>query len=337
MKLTKRELLQRAFDNKEVDRVPIGFWHHFVLGKDQFCGLDDESILDKVIEGHKNYYEKTNPDMMKLMNEGFFGYPPIMNNDLRTGEDLLKIKSIGEDHPWIIKQVEHVNKLTEIFSPEVMTFYNVFAPLQIIRIKFDFLDLEYDRFSELAEKYPEELHKAGMEIQKDIKILVEKLLTETQLDGIYYCVQNIQSDLYDKEKYEKYIKPTEIEVLNLANELSDNNILHICGYANYLNDLSFYKDYDAKVYNWATHTEKISINKGREIFKNKCILGGFDNNANTLIDTGTKEELDEYVKNLIKENGYKGFVIGADCSIPNDINDQQVRFISDASYKNIKE
>lgn len=335
--MTKRELLQKAFNNEEVDRVPVGFWHHFVLGEDQFKGLEDEGILQEVIEGHKTYYETTNPDMMKLMNEGFFGYPPIMDNDLRTGEDLLKIKSIGANHPWITEQVKHVKKLTEIFSPEVMTFYNVFAPLQVIRIRFDFLDLEYDRYAKLAEDFPEEFYKAGMEIQKDIKILVEKLLTETKLDGIYYCVQNIQSDFYDKKTYDKYIKPTEIEVLELANELSDNNILHICGYANYVNDLTFYKDYDAKVYNWATHTEKISVNEGRKIFKNKCILGGFDNNPKTIIDSGTKDELSDYVKELIRENGYKGYVIGADCSIPNDIDDLQVRYISDASYENIKE
>lgn len=33
--------------------------------------------------------------MMKLMNEGFMGYPPVMNNNLETAEDLLAIKSIG--------------------------------------------------------------------------------------------------------------------------------------------------------------------------------------------------------------------------------------------------
>ena len=39
---TKRELIERAFENKEVDRVPLGFWHHFILGKEQFRGLEDK-------------------------------------------------------------------------------------------------------------------------------------------------------------------------------------------------------------------------------------------------------------------------------------------------------
>lgn len=336
MSINKRELLRKAFDNEEVDRVPVGFWHHFVLGEDQFIGLEDKSILDKVIQGHVDYFNTTNPDMMKLMNEGFMGYPPIMGNKFETAEDLKKVKSIGPDHPWITEQIKHVRKLVNLFGDKVMTFYNVFAPLQVMRIRFDFLDLDFDRFVYLAENFPEEFHQAGMEIQKDIKILVEKLLTETDLDGIYYCVQNIQSEKYDLETYNKYIRPTEIEVLDVANKHSDYNILHICGYANYKNDLSFYKDYEAKVYNWATFTEEVSIKEGREIFKDKAILGGFDNNPGTLIDTGSPEELEAFVKELIDENGYKGFIIGADCSIPNDIDDRQVRYISDASHKFIK-
>lgn len=336
MKVDKRELLKNAFDNKEVDRVPLGFWHHYVLGEDQFKGPDYPEILEKIVKGHDEYYKKTNPDMMKLMNEGFMGYPPIMDNNLETAEDLLKIKSIGPDDPWITEQVKHVRRLVDLFSDEVMTFYNIFAPLQVIRIRLEFLDLDFERFVYLAENFPEEFHTAGMEIQKDINILVEKLLTETDLDGIYYCVQNIQSEKYPLEVYNKYVRPTEMEVLNTANKYSDYNILHICGYAHHKNDLSFYKDYEAKVYNWATFTEGVFLQEGKELFGGKCVLGGFDNNPGTLIDKGSKEELDAFVKKLIDENGYKGFVIGADCSIPNDIDDSQVKFISDASYKYVK-
>lgn len=333
----KRDLLQRAFNNEEVERVPLGFWHHFVVGEEQFKGLEEPEILERVIQGHIDYYNLVNPDMMKIMNEGFFGYPPIMNNSLSTAEDLKRIQSIGPNHPWITKQVEHVKKLVDHFGSEVMTFYNVFAPVQVIRIRLEFLDLDFERFAFLAENYPEELRQAANEIEKDIRCLIEKLFTETKLDGIYYCVQNIQSDQYNKEKYDQYIRPTELDLLKRANELSDNNILHICGYAGHLNDLKMYQDYPAKVYNWATYTEGVSIEEGRKLFKNHCILGGFDNNENTLIDTGTKEEIFEYVRGLIDENGYRGYVIGADCSIPNDIDDQQVKYVSDASHQLIKE
>ena len=80
MSENRRQLLKDAMDNKETYRIPMGFWHHFVLGKDQFQGLEHPEILEKIVEGHKRYFETIEPDMMKLMNEGFMGYPPIMNN-----------------------------------------------------------------------------------------------------------------------------------------------------------------------------------------------------------------------------------------------------------------
>ena len=333
MQYDKRQLLKDAFDLKETFKVPTGFWHHFVLGPDQFRADTDPAIRDRIVEGHRKYYQLVNPDMMKMMNEGFMGYPPIMDNPLETEEDLLRIKAVGPDHPWITEQVKHVQRIIEQFNGEVMTFYNVFAPLQAIRIKFDFLDMRFDKFVKLAEKYPKAFSVAGMEIQKDFVSLIEQLFTQTDLDGIYYCVQNIQSPIYTKDLYRKLIRPTEIEVLNAANKYSRYNILHICGYARHTNVLSFYQDYEAGCYNWAQHTEKIPLSEGAKLFPGKCILGGFDNNPGTLIDRGDDEALERYTKQLIDENGYRGFILGADCSIPNDIDDRRVRVITDAAQK----
>ncbi len=193
-------------DNKENTGFPMGFWHHFVLGKDQFQGLERPELLDKIVEGHKRYFETIEPDMMKLMNEGFMGISAGYEQQPGDRGGSSCHQEHRPDHPWITEQVKHVRRLVDLFGDKVMTFYNVFAPLQVIRIRLDFYDLKYDRFVYLAEHFPEELHKAGMEIQKDITTLVSKLLTETKLDGIYYCVQNIQSKMYDRETYDRLIR-----------------------------------------------------------------------------------------------------------------------------------
>ena len=330
--MNKRDLLTRAMNNQEVDRVPCGFWHHFILGKDQFIGLQEPEVLERAYQGHLDYYRLVQPDMMKIMSEGFFGYPPIMNNPLQTEDDLLRIRPVGENHPWVQKQIAHVRRIADQFRDEVMCSYNMFSPLQIIRIKFDFLDLEFDKFVHLAESYPEAFRQAGMAISEDIQALTAGLFHDAGIDGIYYCVQNIQSPMYDDEMYQKIVRPSELPVLELANSLQDQNILHVCGYAHHVNRLDTFKDYQAKVYNWAAHTERISLPEGKAFFKGACVLGGFDNNPGTLIDQGSPEELQAYAKSLIEENGYQGYIMGADCSIPNDIDDRQVRIIRDACH-----
>ena len=46
--INKRELLRKVMDNEEVDRVPCGFWHHFVLGWDQFHAVGNKSLQEKI-------------------------------------------------------------------------------------------------------------------------------------------------------------------------------------------------------------------------------------------------------------------------------------------------
>lgn len=334
--MNSRERIIKAFNNEEVDRPPFGFWRHFVLGKRQFQGMEDPSILEEAYQEHLKYYNYLKPDMMKIMNEGFFGYPPIMNNPLSDGADLMKIKAIGPDHPWITEQVKHIKRISDEFIDDAVCFYNVFAPLQVIRIKFDFHDQDYERFPFLAENYPEELHHAGLEIQKDIDALIQALFDAKAIDGIYYCVQNVQSKSYDLTKYNKYIRPTEIVALENANKRSDLNILHICGYAHYENNLEFYKDYSAKTYNWAMHTEGVSLKDGKELFEGKCVLGGFDNNKGTVLTSGTKQELLSDLDQLLEENSYNGFVVGADCSLPEGFEDERILWIKERLNNEVK-
>lgn len=328
--MDKRQLLEKTMNNEDVDYVPTGFWHHFVVGEDQFRGLDDPSILDRVYEGHKEYYNKVQPSIMKIMSEGFFGYPPIMNNPLETERDLLNIHSLGPDHPWITEQIKHVKRISELFKDKVYTFYNIFAPLQVIRIKLDFFDQEYSKFVHLAETYPKAFQQAGFEIQKDTIDLINGLFDVGAIDGIYYCVQNIQSPMYTKQVYKDMIEPTELPALEAANLRGKTNILHICGYGRYKNNLSYYLKYKARIYNWATFTEGISIQEGKKILNANCVLGGFDNNPGTLIDKGSRAEIDSFIKKLLAENDGNGYIIGADCSIPNDIDDDRVGYICKA-------
>lgn len=328
MQDAKRNLVKMAFSGEKMSEVPAGFWHHFLPEKEQFAKPGNKIAQEESIEGHRRFFEEVQPDIMKIMNDGFIGHPSVMDNPLKDGKDLMAIRRLPENHPWISEQVEHLRKMTELFADKVMCFYNIFSPVQWIRIRLEFYDLDFERFVYLAENYPKELKHAGEEIGKDIQTLVKRLLTETKLDGIYYCVQNVQSTKYDKALYQEVVGQAELAVLDLANQLSPYNILHICGYAHHKNDLSFYKNYEAGAYNWAVHTEGISLQEGRKLYPGKCILGGFDNNAKTVITEGSREEVEHFAGECIEESGYQSFILGADCSVPNEMNDERLRWIT---------
>lgn len=325
----KRELLLAALNNNEVSRIPVGFWWHFVNKHDEFTALSDPTVIERNIEGTKKLYDELNPDFVKLMSDGFFGHPFIMENDIKDIDDIRRIKSIGDTHEWYDAQISMVNEMVNYFNNDRMSFYSIFSPLNYIRLYLINYKNEPDLFVRLFLEDPEAMYNASMEIAKDIITLVHKLKSETNIDGIFYSVQSLQSKSKGKDFHDKYVSPSDKTVLEEINRNWDNNLLHICGYGQYTNDLTYYKDYKAKAYNWAIYTEDVSLSEGKKLFNDACIIGGFDNSLGSVLDIGTKNEVDGIIKSVIDEVGKKGLIIGADCTIPLEVGHRRYNLVRD--------
>lgn len=112
--VSKKELVLRAFRGEEVDRVPVGFWFHFVSQEEKMLGLDNPEIFNKSVEGHAAYVRAARPDFVKIMSDGFFKYPSALYSDhIESIRDLAAIQSIGEHHPWIEQQIEMVKAVKQ--------------------------------------------------------------------------------------------------------------------------------------------------------------------------------------------------------------------------------
>ena len=75
MAQTKRELVKAALDCKPVDRVPVGFWHHFLADQRHADALAHHSAWVDNLAGHDTFYKSWKPDFVKIMTDGFFLYP----------------------------------------------------------------------------------------------------------------------------------------------------------------------------------------------------------------------------------------------------------------------
>lgn len=316
--MSNKQFVINAFNNREVERVPVGFWFHFVEGEEFNQGLQREEIIQKNIDGHRAFYEKFKPDFIKLMSDGFFQYPNDVLIKGGTTKELKKIKPLGKNHPWIEKQVQLVKSLTDIFGNDVASFYNIFSPATFLRIQLsnsssNVTISDYFKEDKVALKYALDV------ISEDIAILATRVIEEGKADGIYLSVQNIQDKDFTTEDYLDIIAPSEKNVLQAANSVSEYNILHICGYEGARNDLTIYKDYNAKVINWAVNIEKVSLLEGKKLFGNRTVIGGFDNTANGILYRGSKEEIENFTEQLLLDVGTTGVILGADCTVPSDI------------------
>ena len=315
--MNKRERVIAAMNNQPVDRPPVGFWFHFP---------GHQSKGDPCVQAHLDYYNHVDVDIAKLMCDGYFDYPNPVAKAAKEPKDWYKMKPLGADHPFIREQVERAKAVKAGLTSDCLVLYNVFAPFSTLRQgTSDNLIMSHLREDPNAILYALDV------VAEDNALLTELLLTEAKIDGVYFCVQGGEKNRFTIEEYKKYIAPSDLKVLDRANLFSDLNILHCCGWAGIPNHLEVWQDYPAKAINWACFVENMDLVEGKKFFGGKCVLGGFDNRAQSLIVNGSREEIEAYTKELVEKAGKTGVMIGADCTLPGTIDVERIGWVVDAA------
>jgi len=312
--LNKKTRLLNAMNNKPVDKVPVGFWFHF---------SGEEAEGQACIDAHVKYYKESDIDFIKIMCDGYFQFP--ISVDIKEAADWRKLKPLGKDHPYIKEQVARAKGINEQLNDECCTFYNIFAPFSCIR--FGTSDEVVMRH---LKEDPEAVMYALDIIAQDQAMLAELIVTEGRCTGAYYCMQGGEVDRFTYEEYRKWITPSDRYVLDHANRFSENNMIHLCGWAGIKNRMECWQDYPAKAYNWAVFIEDLNLTDGKKFFGGKAVLGGFDNRASGVLTSGTKEQVERFTAQLLEEAGQPGVIIGADCSLSDNIDKQRISWVIDA-------
>lgn len=322
--MDKRTRVLNAMNKKEVDHVPVGFWFHFA---------GENAAGDACVEAHLKYYRETDLDFVKIMCDNYFSYPlpPI-----KSVQDWKKLKPLDADHPFIREQVMRAKAIVEAIGAERCVFYNVFAPFSSLRFGAGTVGLSDADVMTCIREDKNAVMQALDVIAQSNALLSELLITEAGCDGVYFCVQGGEYDRFIPEDYRKIIAPSDLYVLEHANRFSDNNILHMCGWAGSKNQLSLWQDYPAKVFNWAVFVEGMDLEEGRYFAGGRTVLGGFETHWNDheqrgVIYTATKEELQKYTRDLILNHGKCGLMLGGDCTIDSRLDWERIRWVVEAA------
>lgn len=314
--MTKRERVIAAMNNRPVDRPPVGFWFHFP---------PEKALGQPCVDAHLAYYNNIDVDIAKLMCDGYFDYPNPVAKAVKEPGDWYALKPLGPDSDFIRGQVERAKAVKRGLTSDCLVLYNVFAPFSTIRFgTSDDLVMRHLREDEKAIEYALDV------IAQDNALLCELLIKEAGVDGVYYCVQGGEKDRFTIDEYRRLITPSDLKVLEHANKFSDLNVLHCCGWAGIPNHLEVWQDYPAKAINWACFIEGMNLSEGKRFFGGKCVLGGFDNRPTGLMFTGDKEGIQQFARELIKQAGTTGIMLGADCTLPASINVERIQWVVDA-------
>lgn len=312
--MDKYTRVRNFFENKPVDRVPASFWFHFV---------GDKTRGRKWAEAHDRYRRETGVDFLKVMSDGY-EYP--LFQDIEKASDWAKLRPLGRKNYFIKYQVERDKILTELLKGEIFTFYNIFSPFTFVgrAIQNDALVMSHLRENPKA-------FKQGLDaVAEDLAELARLLITEGGSSGIYLAVQGGEKSRFSLAEYQDLIRPSELKVLTAANEVSKYNLIHLCGYSKGKTDLSYWADYQAGAYNWSIESTGVSLKEGKTFFHGKPVIGGFPNFEDGVLYSGTKERIQAFARKIVAEAGSEGIGVGADCSVPYDIDWNHIRWVLEA-------
>ena len=317
--MDKIERLEAVLENGVPDCVPAGFWLHFPSQWD----------AKATAEAHLELYRKTGMDIIKVMDDSSGNFL-TSGADIRQASDWRRIKLPGVKCVHYARMTEIVKRIADAVSGEAMIFPTMWSPLKIASFTYSgcgrgdadlMADCRADAESVLF----------GVDA---IATILEEFAAgylASGGDGIYYSAQFSEPNRFSKEEWERFVKPFDLRVINAVKKAGKRVIVHICGEPEheFRTSPDRYAEYPGDLFNWAVHRNDLDIAGGRRLF-NAPILGGLHNRG--VIVDGTEAAIRAEVRRVIGGAGKKGFMLGADCTVPSDISYDRLRYATEEAH-----
>ncbi len=303
--MNKIERVRAALVGAEVDRVPAGFWFHFT---------PDKAGGEAAIKAHLDYYRDSGVDFLKVMNEHLYQ----ANVDIKTPADWKRVRPAPLSARFHQEQLDEIKRIVDELQGECLIITTIFGPLASGNYASNRVVTEHLKAD------PESVNQ-GLAAIADSLAEFAVACVDAGAAGIYYSVQGSEEDRFTEEEFLRYIKPHDLTVLNAVKDHGEFHLLHIC------KDrarLSACTDYPGHAVNWAATKNNLSLAEGRKLFK-RTIVGGMDDRG--IIVDGSPEEIQAAVRKVIADFGVKGFILGADCTLPTDIPVDNIRIAVEAT------
>lgn len=313
--MTKRERVMAAIRKETVDFVPTSFTLHF-----------NEKTGKEAVEAHLKFFEETDTDIIKIMNENLV--PDA--GEIRRPEDWNKIPTYSLKDSFMQSQLDMVKAIMEKADPEafsVGTLHGICASaIHPIEARYG-----YEPVRELFCAHMRENKAPMLEAFKRITDGMCQLALaykELGLDGIYYAALGGERHYFTDEEFAEAMEPFDKQILQVSKEAGNVNVLHMCKNNLNMNRYASYADL-VDIVNWGVYEADFSLEEGRKLFPGKTIMGGLANRSGVMVD-GTIEELKAESKRIVQEFGKEGFILGADCTLPTEIEYSRIKAITEA-------
>ena len=303
--MNRVERVRAALAGGPVDRVPASFWFHFPR---------DKAHGEASVKAHLEYFQESGVDFLKIMNE----HPYRANVSIKTPSDWRQVRPAPITAPFYQEQLDEVKRIVDRLGDESLAIVTVFSPFASGNHASD------HQVTEHLKAEPEVVSQGLAAIAESLARFALGCV-EAGASGIYFAAQGGEEDRFAEQEFLRHIKPHDLTVLDAVEDHGEFHLLHIC------RDrvrLPLYADCPSHAVNWAATKRNLSLVDGRDLFK-RTIVGGMDDRG-VLVD-GSPKEIREAVRAVITGFGTRGLIVGADCTVPTDIDVSNIRTAVEAT------
>ncbi len=296
MAVKKRERLQRYLAGEAAGYVPAAFFLHFG---------DDYKQGEAAIDRHKEYFAFTDMDFVKIQFE--LKFPQVT---IDTPADFERIHSLPAD--YYKPQLEVVKGLVDALKSEAFVIVTLYSPFMIAGQMTG-----NQTVIDNLEKDPEAVFKGIESITESLLEFIREC-RKIGLDGFYHSTQGGEvSRLKSSETFEKWVKPSDLRVMNEIEAGFPFSILHVCDYHQEYggyDSVDMFTGYPGTVVNVPTkiggrHVSPAELGKSF----GRPFMGGMDRLG--VLATGSDANVRAEARAVLAQLPPKS-ILGADCTVP---------------------
>ena len=301
------ERVRQALQSGTVDHVPSSFWFHFP--EDQVAG-------HAMAQAHLAYYRQAGQDFLKVMNDN--GYALEGVDTIKSPTDWGKLRPAPLNSRPFQAQLDGLKEILDTVGGEVPVITTIFNPFgTAVFNRSGVLDYHGDpdfaRFMMDLRSAPAAVESGLMAIADSLAVFARACI-EAGAAGLFFSSIGGERRRFTPLEFERWIKPGDLAILQAAVDAGAwFNFLHICRDSI---QLESYLEHPAHVFNWAAQKGNLSIAEGHDLFK-KPVAGGMDERG--ILVNGSRGEIEAEVERVIETTGRTGFLLGAGCTLPGDI------------------
>ena len=304
----------------EPDRVPAGFWFHYPRG----------SPWRTRAQAHVDLCRSVGTDIIKIMDDNF-GRFFTQGIRIEKASDWRHIRLPGKDCAHYRHMTGLIQRILDKSGGEAMVFPTMWSPFKIASFTYTDGGGTDQQFMAHCKEDPASVLEGVRALTETLQEWARDYL-ELGSSGLYYSGQFSEPQRFSEEEWARLVKPSDLAVLEVTKEILGkyNMRPYLWRDGVWLPVLppAVCRGILGTWFNWDVHRAGLSLEEGRELFQ-KPILGGLDNHG--VLVEGSLEAIRQETLKIIKAMGKRGFMLGADCTVPGEIDWARLRAAVEAA------